>query len=421
MRMAVILFINIVLVVCCGGMPAGADDGHDVYQNASKRALPHINRHFITSNSLQETRAIDIALPVNYQETADTHKYPVIVVMDGELMFPMVSGLVHQMTANSQMPDSIVIGIYNAAGKRRSITPKPFNREGKPYWFGGKENDYLDFLKAEVLPFVEGEYRAADFRTLIGLSPTANFTLHAFWKAPDVFDAYVAINSTDFTAVGYEGETVFSKITDTLTSGVGEKRFLYLSMPQAGVSRNPQIAEAYTRLDEQLRGLGGDRILLKTDVIEKSAYAATLPAVMNALEMIFPAKKWDPDFRNFILDKPGQSLEALKTYFANLSGEYGFTALPKGERFYNRSRIKRLGYYMLQNDRAQEAADVFKYWITLYPNSANAYDSLADVQDKLGLMKDALASRQKAVELAKRNNDFRLSHFEEKLLQADVR
>lgn len=415
---ALLVFLGLSsLVMALGGalFSVEADDGHDTYVSAAPDGLLHLKRHQIRSRILKGQRIIDIALPASYAETSETHRYPVIVVMDGELLFPMVSGMVHQMSANSQMPDSIVIGLQNSAGTRRDITPKPLNREGKPYWFGGEEDLYLRFLSEEMLPFIENKYRAADFRTLVGLSPTGQFALHAFWKAPALFDATVAINTANFKAVGYEEQDVFQKISLSANNPAHGSRALYISMPKSAYDRNPAISGAYQRLSSEAGQWLAGRSRLKTESIDKSAYAATLPAIVSALEFIFPVSDWDPSYRTFLSDVPGETLANVKSYFQKLSENYGFPVLPKGERFYNRNRLKRLGYVMLQQKRISEAVDIFQYWVQLYPGSANAYDSLADALDASGNSSAALEARAKAVSLAAKNQDYRRALFETKL------
>lgn len=421
MRAPLFLVLLMVPLVAAWHGALLADEGHDVYQSASDVPYTNIKRHRVASNILQDSYVVDVALPVNYHETSDSHTYPVIVVMDAEFLFPVVSGLVHQMVANSQMPESIVVGVMNAPGKRRDITPKPFNRQGQPYWFGGKEDHYLQFLTKELLPLISRTYRAADFRTLMGLSPTAQFALHGFWKAPGAFDAVIALNATDFTAVGYEGQSVFEKIEMSLEKAEKGPRFLYVSMPQEGVQRNPAIAEAYKSLRNRLAAFADHGLKVKTDVIDQKAYAAAVAGVMNAFEMIFPSEAWDVSYRSFVSETEGQTLANLKAFFAELSASYGFTVLPKGERFYNRNRLKRLGYYLLQNSRAEEAVAIFKYWIDLYPNAANAYDSLADAYRVMGQQEEAVRAREKAIQLANENEDFRVPIFERKRSDIETR
>lgn len=53
--------------------PSQADDGHETYQNTSISTFPNITRHQLYSKALKQGRLIDIAVPANYFETAETH------------------------------------------------------------------------------------------------------------------------------------------------------------------------------------------------------------------------------------------------------------------------------------------------------------------------------------------------------------
>jgi tetratricopeptide (TPR) repeat protein len=94
-----------------------------------------------------------------------------------------------------------------------------------------------------------------------------------------------------------------------------------------------------------------------------------------------------------------------------MSEKYGFEAIPKGERYYNRNRLKRIGYVMLEQKRTEEAIEIFEYWCSLYPYSSNAFDSLADALTRKGDSKKASQMRQKAKALAVQNEDYRLEMF----------
>jgi len=389
-----------------------ADQSHDVFIPISSSAQPNLIRHSFYSESLQANRVIDVALPANYVETADDIRYPVILVMDGELLFHAVSGLVEIMSMTSQMPEAIVIGINNSPGDRRNMMPRTLNEDGQPHRYGGKEKEYLAFIKNEVLPMIERTYRAASFRTMIGLSPSAKLTLHTFWQAPELFDAHVAINTGDFKAQGYQDESVFDKITQLVAKSPEFKGKLYVSMGPYNLAKKLKEQQ---RLKKRFSSFPSSRMNFKTEIIDKSGYATALPAVISALEMIFPAEKWDVSYRKFLSEQHTQTLKAVKLHFDTLSKEYGFTVLPKGERFYDRTRLKRLGYQLLEEGRISEAIAMFKYWQKFYPYAANSHDSLADAYEANNQLDMALESRIKAVKLAKRNKDARLAFFESAL------
>lgn len=392
-----------------------ANESHDIYLPQNEGKFHSVYSHKIKSKSLKSERIIHVSLPVSYQETAVGVEYPLIVVLDGELLFNSVSGFVQLQAMNSQMPEAIVVSIPNVVDSRREMTPKPLNRKGEPLWFGGEEEQYLSFVEHELLPLVEKNYRIANFKILIGLSPSASFTLHAFWKQPDLFDGYIAVNQTDFKAVGYDGESLYEKIIQSVKDQKQLKRYLYLSMPKGGVTRNPQILAGYKELADRLAGYANQQINFKWEVVDKKAYAAVLPAIMSGLELIFPSNEWDPSYREFIVKEPAQTLKNVQAYFGKLNQKYGFTVLPKGERFYNRNRLKRIAYVFIAEKRYREAEAIIKYWLSFYPQSANAYDTLADLFKAQGKLELELAYRTKAVELAMNNRDQRLSLFKNAL------
>ncbi len=385
---------------------------HDVYTPASQQVQPYVETLSIQSKYLKAARHLDISLPAAYVESGVRQKYPLIIVLDGELLFYPLAGLVQFQGMNSQMPEAIVVGIKNLPGTRRDLTPTPINSQGQPLWFGGKQDQYLAFIEREVIPLIESKYYVANFRVLFGLSPSGQFALHTFWKKPGLFDAHIALNTADFNAVGYGDESVFDKIIKSINGQPNLSGNLYVSMPKAGGGSNPRVLAGYEKLADAFESTSNKNIKYRRDLIEQTGYAAVLPAAISALAFVFPPEKWDPNYRQFLSEIPGQTLTNIKLYFAKLSQEYGFEAIPRGERYYNRNRLKRIGYVLLQQGRLDESIGIFEYWASLYPNAANAYDSLADAYAAKGKTKMELQLRRKAYKLAKQNGDARAASFE---------
>lgn len=400
-------FSGLVFSALWPAQPVMADETHDIYQKTGSIGLPTVQTLEIQSPHLQQTREVIVSLPTPYGETGDRQKYPVIFVMDAELMFGAVAGLVHYQGMNSQMPEAIVVGIPNAAGTRRDMTPTPLNADGKPLWFGGQQDSYLNFIRDDVIPMVESRFHAAGYRVLVGLSPSGQFALHTLWKAPDLFDAHIALNTADFVAAGYDGSSVFDKTIAMLKQNPQHKGHLYISMPKSGGGSNPRILAGYAKFDAALRETGAEQFRYRQELVDHSGYASVLPAALSALTFIFPAEQWDPSYRDFLSEEPGQTLRNIKEHYARLSEAYGFEAFPKGERYYNRNRLKRIGYLLLAQERTDEAIRIFDYWLSLYPRAANAYDSLADAYGKKGDAARETALRERARAVARENADFR--------------
>ncbi len=64
-----------------------------------------------------------------------------------------------------------------------------------------------------------------------------------------------------------------------------------------------------------------------------------------------------------------------------------------------------LGYELLRNNKTKEAIEVFKYAVSEYPESANAYDSLGEAFMKSGDKENAKKNYQKSLELNPNNDN----------------
>jgi len=58
-----------------------------------------------------------------------------------------------------------------------------------------------------------------------------------------------------------------------------------------------------------------------------------------------------------------------------------------------------LGYFFLNREQTREAIEVFKFLVELYPESANAYDSLGEAYMTAGKKELAIKNYEKALEL----------------------
>ena len=69
------------------------------------------------------------------------------------------------------------------------------------------------------------------------------------------------------------------------------------------------------------------------------------------------------------------------------------------------ARLNDLGYSLLREKRTADAIAVFKINVELYPQSANAYDSLGEAYVANGEKELAVASYKKSLELDSKNQN----------------
>ena len=370
-------------------------------------------RHQVASEALGETRQVEIRLPESYSQTAPSRIYPVVFVLDGELLFEPVAATVSHLGSVGRMPEAIVVGLPNHTGDRLGLSPKFLDRDGNPSSFGGREEFYLEFLRDELLPYLDARFRTADFRILFGVSPTAAFALHSFWRAPDLFQGYAAMVAGSLPDKVYTNhESLTNAIEASLRENPDRKAWLYLSSAESNVREREEIGASLKNLERRLQPFRARGLSLLTEVVPGAAYATVLPAITSALDLIFPAETWDPSYVSFLREE-GPALKNLESRFSALSASYGFPVVPLGDRFFNVNCLRGLGSRLRREGRSEEAVQVLRHWVELYPSAPDAHFHLAYALHAAKEPDEALAASRQGLELARELSSSDLDQYEE--------
>ena len=124
----------------------------------------------ILSKYLNEKRAIEIQLPRSYETEVDKN-YPLMIVLDGDYMFNIVSGSVDYLSYWGDIPENLVVGInqkdtrFQDSSVFDNITHTPISSTASFY----------DFIVNELIPYFSKNYRVSNFKVIVGQERTANF------------------------------------------------------------------------------------------------------------------------------------------------------------------------------------------------------------------------------------------------------
>ncbi len=130
---------------------------------------------FLKSTLLGKEYKIQVALPVGYAESKET--YPVLYLLDADVCFGDITETVRFLAAFRKMarievPDMIVVGIgypldpakpfeyyagwFSARAKDLTLTKDPTGE----YSPSGGANDFMAFIRDDLKPLINSNYRA---------------------------------------------------------------------------------------------------------------------------------------------------------------------------------------------------------------------------------------------------------------------
>jgi predicted alpha/beta superfamily hydrolase len=94
----------------------------------------------------------------------------VLIVLDGNVHFKSISGMVNYMSSDLyrswKIPEMIVVAIQNV-DRRRDYTPDKIITVRENNTGGG--DSFLSFLEDELIPELDQKYRTEQYRILFGI------------------------------------------------------------------------------------------------------------------------------------------------------------------------------------------------------------------------------------------------------------
>jgi hypothetical protein len=303
----------------------------------------------INSSIVNQEYNLYINLPRFFNDTSRT--FPVIYLLDAQWDFPLLNAIYGEQYYDGFLPDAITIGItwggenpnYDDL-RRRDFTP---TKIGQTLYSGGAEK-FLAFIKEELIPFIDTEFRTNGDRVLIGSSFGGLFTLYAMFNETELFNRYVltspatgwdnqVISSYEkkysegskipvklYMAIGgYEDVNAFQKFADNLK----EKNYKGLELKTFvldGIGHSGSKAEGYTRGLQFV--FEKKPLMLNDEILEQ--YLGTYQ--IN-IELIIKISK---EGKNLIAEIPGNQkmiLYALNEKDFYVKGQYLFLHFNENE------------------------------------------------------------------------------------------
>ncbi|WP_292288947.1 alpha/beta hydrolase-fold protein, partial [Marivita sp.] len=149
----------------------------------------------LASETLGRDLHVYVRVPQSYE--ASDEVWPVIYLLDGGILFPMLVPYHFMLTIDEIAPEAIIVGIsYGglgfANGNMRSTDYTAASAEVDHY---GGASVFQAFLEEQLLPLIDERYRTdPQRRVIVGQSLGGQFVLYTALTRPGLFWGHIAIN-----------------------------------------------------------------------------------------------------------------------------------------------------------------------------------------------------------------------------------
>ena len=328
----------------------------------------------VWSATLKENRPYLVYTPPSYDDTTATpQRYPVLYLLDGDAHFHSVTGLLQILGTGVNgtyvVPEMIVVAIPNT-DRTRDLTPThtEIGFDGKPQPFfktsGGMPN-FFTFLKSELLPRIESQYRTMPYRVFVGHSFGGITSLNALYTIPETFNAYVAIDPS----LWWDNQTLLRKAKSYFSSARLEGKALYVAQAN---TINPDDTTSNTHFEAIVQFNGVMEAYNRSGLRYAYHYypqddhgSVPMIAEYDALRFVFDGYKV-PLMQ--LLQRP----RLLPEHFREVSARLGATFQP------SEGMVRQLAQFALTQD-STKAIEFAQIGIELYPESFRGYEFLGDV------------------------------------------
>jgi len=265
-----IIFITVAFFACSIGFTQSVTD------DAGKDNLYNTQVKVFHSQIIDDDFYLYISLPDDYDKS--DKKYPVLYLMDGDVAFGMAASIARYLQFGNTIPELIIVGVgYGALGKNEgnmrsrdySISPKR-GRSGT-----GGAPKFREFLKEELIPYIESTYRAIpNDRTIGGYSIGGLFAIYTLFTEPGLFNNYIIGSpylSWDEYRIFAVQEEAFEKMDD-----IEAKVFISVGSEEDEEKYFNPIDEMVTLIDEK----GYESLKMETKVFDGGTHLICPPEAL---------------------------------------------------------------------------------------------------------------------------------------------
>ena len=245
-------------------------------------------RTLLSSNAGQEYK-ISVALPHSYPDADES--YPALYVLDANWAFGLMTEMIRLLQIGEELPEMIIAGIAYPVNdveeilklRARDYTPTVDKRPEAVESDGtGGAGKYLRFIRQELMPFIQSNYRVKpEDRAIAGSSFGGLFALYTLFHHPDTFNRYI-IGSP---SISWDEGVTFAYESKFAANNAAIAARVFMSV---GALEEEDTIANMQRLAGTLQDRGYDGLELETYIFEDETHLSVAPAAMSrGLRVVF--------------------------------------------------------------------------------------------------------------------------------------
>lgn len=330
----------------------------------------------LDSKILGEQRRVWVHLPDGYERSKN--QYPVLYKCDaidyrmfasrvGDLFLPVLRG---------QTPQVILVSIENT-DRNRDMYPVKGN---KPDITPGADK-FLGFIKEELIPFIEKEYRANGYRILMGESNSAMFAIYALLENPQLFNGYIASSpELDYFFEYFKDLARFSFISKDFS-----RRNLFMIH---GENDNPRVLRSTPKFVDILKQHESLNLRWKLEVLVNEGHVPP-SSMVKGLIYVFDGYKMPAEIAE-------KGYKAVDEYYKNFGEKHGFNFMIPAHA------LNQLASHLVSKKKPDEALKIYEDVLAKYHAAdliRRSLVSMASIYKEKGNLESAEKCYRKVMEI----------------------
>ena len=308
----------------------------------------------LESDILETTRNLKIYIPETYEKDS-IKNYPLTVVFDEEYLFDTYVGNAKLFAKKDKAPEQIIVGISMEETRSKDIS---FDRNSGR--LSTTANYFYEFVRDEVIFYMESTYRTSPFISIVGQGYSANLVTHYLKENTAFINAFVCINPSFSDFIGQELQRYnipkYQKEDNT---------FYFYTNNASSFSSEKQI-----KIDQVQKGLSGLEIKnfnVVNDVIETpssvSAIGEAIPRALTKVFEVYSAISKEEYEKNIKELSPEDAIYYLENKYLEIEFLFGTNFGIREKDIYAIENI------IIEKENGDKLRDFGKMILKLFPSS----------------------------------------------------